>query len=435
MKNTFRIIIVIIPIIYGMYFCFVKEEIEINFGDEEFTIIGVVDDYPEKRISSNRYRIKIKSINEINVNDNSRLLIVTEPYTEYHYGDELKITSTIEKPKDFITDSGKTFDYDNYLKLSKIYGIVREPTIEVLGINQANKIKSFLFKIRTGFANKINASLSYNSASLTRGILLGEKSDMTNEFRLNLSRSSTSHIIALSGYNMTIVSETIMKILSSFSILVRSLFGSLGILAFLVLAGGASSAVRASIMSLVLIYARARGLEYNNLYALFLATSLLILISPLSLRYDVGFHLSVLATFGLIAYQGTVAGYFVKKRFGKFLSETLSSTISASIMTLPYIAYSIGIISSLGIIANIIIVPMIPVLMLFGFVLGITPEFLRFIPAFVTENISNLMIYIINKIGETTWSAYYVENFPLVIVLTIYVFLFYKGFKLLQKTS
>jgi len=398
--RIFRILVIALPIIYGIYFCYFKKEDQILWPQESITIKGIIDDYPEKRISSNRYRIKISELNGIKVTDKSKILIITNPYTEYSYGNKVEITGAIENPKDFITDTGKTFDYDNYLKLSKIYGIAKDPRIKILEEFNGNRIKKFLFKIRENFSNNLNKNLNTNTSTLARGVLLGERTSIDNNLRDNLARTSTSHIIALSGYNITIVSEILMKVLNNFSIVIKSTIGILGIFLFIALAGGGSSAVRAGIMATVLIYARSRGFTYNALWALVIATNILIIINPLALRHDMGFHLSVLATFGLICFQAPINVWLIKHKINKFVSETISTTLAASIMSFPYIAYNMGIISILGIFVNTVVVPLIPPLMLFSFLTGITTgnfEFLAKIFGFITEKISEIILLTINK--------------------------------------
>ena len=84
---------------------------------------------------------KIESINNTIVTDGSRIILATSPYNKYEYGNKIELLGTVESPKDFITDTGKTFDYDNYLKLSNVYGIMRDPEIKIIKEFDGNKIK------------------------------------------------------------------------------------------------------------------------------------------------------------------------------------------------------------------------------------------------------------------------------------------------------
>lgn len=433
-----KIILVLIPISYAIFFCFFKPEINFSFPEKDVTVVGVVDAYPEKRISSNRYTIKILEYSGYKITETARIIWVTNPYTNYNYGDKFILTGQIEKPENFITDTGKTFDYESYLKLSKVYGILREGESKQVDGFYGSVIKSKIFKIRSIFSGLIDKHLNFESSILTKGVLLGEKNTLPTELRENLSKTNTSHIIAVSGYNVSIVSEFIMKALSGQSLFVKGVFGILGIIFFLIFVGGGNSVLRAGVMGIVIIYSRMIGKSYNSLYALLFATSLLVLINPLALRYDVGFHLSILATFGLITYQKTFSKIFKEKLKVKgFLNEILSSSVSATIMTMPYVAYQIGIMSIVGLFVNIIITPLIPLVMMMGFVsaiLGIFLDVLGNFSGFGGNIISGFVLGIINFFGELKFSAIITNSINVWFIIVIYVFLFYFGLKEFKKS-
>lgn len=432
--KTLRYAVIILPLFYGVYISFFQKQTPILFPEDKSTITGFIDDYPEERMSSNRYRVKIESFNNTAVTETARILVVTSPHQVFSYGQKIELYGQIELPEDFITDSGKTFDYDSYLKLEKVYGIMRDPEITEYPGFAGNKITSLLFNIRSRFARVLNTHLNPNDSVLSRGVLLGERAGITSKFRDNLARTSTSHIIAISGYNITIVSEIIMKISAPFSLLWRTLFGASGIIIFIALAGGGSSVLRAGIMAGILLYSRWRGKEYNAIYALLLAAALLVSINPLSLRYDVGFHLSLLATFGLIVFQSPIATRLRRFGFNKFFAEILGSTLAATIMTLPYIVYFIGILSIIGIFANIIIVPLIPILMLFSFLTGLF-GFMAAPFAWVTHVVSEIIFRTVNTFGDIPWAAKYVDHIPAIYIVLIYVSIFYTATRALKKAS
>lgn len=433
-----RISIILILLIRSFYIAYFIEPTSIVFPNNDVEITGYIDDYKEERISTNRYRLRITEFNNYPIKETARLLIITNPYTtDLKYGAIINLYATVENPKDFITDTGKTFDYDSYLKLDNIYGIIRDPEIEVIGNGAGNKLTNILFYIRSKFSQTLNKILPEKTAVLSRGVLLGEKSGITDAQRINLAKTSTSHIIALSGYNITIVSEIIMQLTKSLSIVLRSILGAGGILLFVILAGGGSSALRAMIMAFILLYSRSRGKTYNALWALIFSFTLLVTISPLALRYDMGLHLSVLATFGLIIFQIPIAVFFIKKHIPRWLADVLASTISASIMTLPYIAYNMGIISIVGIFANIIVVPLLPPLMLFSFLTGLIGQLSIIIATpfgYMTHAISNIILGTINYLGDLPFSAIYKEHISILFIILIYGVILYFAWRI-QKQS
>ncbi len=227
-----------------------------------------------------------------------------------------------------------------------------------------------------------------------------------------------------------------MQLTKSLPIILRTTLGAGSIILFVAMAGGGSSALRAMIMAFILLYARNRGKTYNALWALLISFTILVTITPLSLRYDLGLHLSVLATFGLIVFQSPIAVFFTKRRFPAWLSDTLASTIAATIMTAPYIAYNMGIISIIGIVANVIVVPLLPSLMLFSFLSGLIGQLsiLLAIPfAFIAQHISSFILGTINYFGEMPFSAIYTEHTPILFIVGVYIMIIYSSIKRLMK--
>lgn len=438
MYKWIRIILIILPITYGIYFCYIKKEIEIILPQNSVTVLGYISNYKEERISNNHYTVTILSLNNEPVTDNSKIIITTSSYTDLNYGENITATGIIEKPQNFITNSGAEFDYQNYLRMQNIVGIMRESNIINNNGFSGNYLLKFLYKIRSSFSVNLEKYLNKNDSTLSRGIILGEKTGITNKMRDNLANTSTAHIIALSGYNITIVSELVTKLTAGLGLVISGIFSVFSIIIFILLAGGGSSALRAGIMGIILVYARSRGKNYNALWALFIASSVLILFNPLILRYDMGFHLSVLATFGLIVFQQPIAVFLVKKRFGKFWAEILASTTSATIMTMPYIAYNMGIVSILGIPANLVVVPLLPILMFTSFFTGLlgSISYVLTIPfAYSTHIVSSVILKTINTLGGLLYSAIYKQNIPLLFIVVVYLFLLYYAFKLLKKSS
>jgi len=435
MHKWLRIILIILPITYGIYFCYFKKEVEIVLPQNSVTVMGYISNYKEERVSNNHYTVTVTKLNDETVTDNSKIIITTSSATNLNYGENIILNGKIEKPQNFITNTGMVFDYQNYLRMQNVVGIIREPEIVNHGGFSGNYLLKFLYNIRNNFAINLEKYLNKNDSTLSRGVILGEKTGITNTLRDNLANTSTAHIIALSGYNITIVSELVSKLTAGLGLVVSGVLSVFSIIIFILLAGGGSSALRAAVMGIILVYARSRGKNYNALWALTIASSILILFNPLILRYDIGFHLSVLATFGLIVFQWPIAVFLIKKRFGRFFAEVLASTISASIMTMPYIAYNMGIISILGILANLIVVPLLPLLMFTSFFTGLLGgiSYILTIPfAFSTHIVSNIILKTINILGSLPYSAIYKTNIPLFFIIIIYLVLLLKAYRLLN---
>ena len=131
---------------------------------------------------------------------------------EFKYGNKINFEGKLEKPENFITDQGKEFDYVNYLRKDGIFYVMSYPKIEIVSRGNGNFIKSALFYVKDKFLNKMNLAIREPESLLMGGLILGEKSSFNEALRQSFVDTGTIHIVALSGYNVTIVAEWIMKI-------------------------------------------------------------------------------------------------------------------------------------------------------------------------------------------------------------------------------
>ncbi|MEK7630600.1 MAG: ComEC/Rec2 family competence protein [Patescibacteria group bacterium] len=227
------------------------------------------------------------------------------------------------------------------------------------------------------FANGLEVALPEPEASYAKGILLGDRSDMPYELRQVFRRTGTSHLTALSGYNVTVIAQYLGTLSHGVAVPV------LGIVFFVIATGAASSLVRAAIMGVLVLIVRRAGYQYMAGRALLYAVVLMLWWEPAILFGDIGFQLSVAATAGiifLVPYFDTLFS-LVPKRFGA--REALATTIAAQITTLPLIIFYFGLPSIVSIPANILIIITMPLAMAFAFVGGLVGSFAGSISAFV----------------------------------------------------
>jgi competence protein ComEC len=171
---------------------------------------------------------------------------------------------------------------------------------------------------------------------------------------------------------------------------------------FVAMTGFMASAIRAGLMALVVIIAELGYQRYSPLRALIFVSILMVLYNPLYLLYDSSFHLSFLATYGVIAISPLLERYLTFVPHG-VLRTTVSTTFGAYIMTAPYLMYFFQGLSIVSIIANVIILPGIPVLMLVSSVaLGVSmasPLFAHIIVR-VAEYISQTILAIVHTFSR-----------------------------------
>lgn len=347
------------------------------------------------------------------------------------YGDEIKIIGVLKKPENFITDQGKEFDYINYLRKDGILYIMSYPKIKVLSSGNGNFVKKILFSVKEKFLEKTNNVINSPESLLLGGLILGEKSSFPPELRQSFVDTGTIHIIALSGYNVTIVAEWFMKILSFLPLSFAIGSGIFAIILFILMTGGSSTAVRAGIMGVLALIARATGRNYDVARALILAGVSMVLINPLLLRYDVSFQLSFVATIAVIFFAPRIEKHFtwITKSFG--LRDIVSVTTAAYIFVFPFILYKMGNLSLVALPANVFILPFIPMTMLFGFLtgfLGIILPILSIPIGFIAYLLLHYELSVIKVFANLPFASFAFPYFPPSITLAIYAYFIYKLF-------
>jgi len=217
--------------------------------------------------------------------------------------------------------------------------------------------KIYLFKEKIN--NTIKENYSFYTSEIIKGILYGEEI-VDKELRSNFQKSGLSHLTAMSGYNLVILSALWLR-LSSFlpvNFLYKNLISLFLIIIFVIFANFQSSVIRAALMVGVLILAKIIGRPPLTRNLIIFTALIISLFNPKALLEDIGFQLSFLATMGIIY----LANIFEKI----FKSKMLSEIMAAQCAVMPLILYKFGNFNPFAIISNLIILPTVPFLMILG---------------------------------------------------------------------
>ena len=332
-----------------------------NFPKEKITFSGKVVEEPDRRLDFSQYVIKNETY--------GRVLVKTNLYPEYFYGDTLKLSGKISAPE---LSAASEFDYRTYLAKDDIFLINKYPEIILIERPAKQDFYGNLLGVKKSFIETINKLFPEPLASFLAALLVGAKKALPADLMEAFNRTGTSHIVAISGYNISIISAVLLNFLNYLLLPRKIIFWLIGIalILFTLVAGAEASVVRAAIMGGLLILARREGRNYRITNAIIFAGAVMLFFNPYLLRYDAGFQLSFLATFGLVY----LVPYFEKwfSRLPNFLSfrDNLAATLSAQAMTLPIVFFSFGRVSLIAPLANVLILPFIPLTMLFGFLAG-----------------------------------------------------------------
>ncbi|MDP3729603.1 MAG: ComEC/Rec2 family competence protein [bacterium] len=317
--------------------------------------------------------------------------ISTQRYPSFAYGDLLEVQGTIQKPDPEITGR---------LLKDGIRGIVQNPKITVSETNQGNPIKALLFSFKNNMVHIFERTLPSESAALVSGMTLGERGNFSKELTEQMSLSGTTHIVALSGYNISVVAWVIASFIGVY-LSRRLTFGItiVCIIGFVVMAGAEASVVRAAVMGGIVLLGRYLERSHSMRNAIAISALVMVLYNPHILVFDIGFQLSFAALIGMI-YVRPVLAYFLKITESGLFSwkDNLVTTLAAQLAVAPLLLGSFGIFSISSFIANILILESVPLTMGLGFVMGFVgfiSEFCARIIGFLVTILTSYQLFII----------------------------------------
>lgn len=356
-------------------------------------------------------------------------------YPQYNYGDQLKITCELAEPK-----KNQDFDYPAYLARQGIWSICLNSQIEKIGSGQGNWLMKLVFKVKTSLIGRVNQILPEPQASFLGGLLYGARSSIPEELKIAFNRTGTTHIIAISGYNITIIAASLLALLKGLWIPRKKAFWLTvaGLIFFILLTGASASVVRAGLMGLIVLLARQLGRLSQVGRILILVAFLMLLANPRILFFDAGFQLSFASTLGLIYLLPVMEKAFSRLPLFFGLKEAFLTTLSAIVATLPLILYQFGRFSIVAPLTNLLILFVIPLTMALGFgaiilsfiflPLGQVAGWLVWLPL-------TYIIKIVEFFSDLPWSSLVVPKMPWWGMAGMYVGLVFIIYKLRSKKS
>jgi competence protein ComEC len=231
---------------------------------------------------------------------------------------------------------------------------------------------SFVAEVRRRFAAGMQSALPEPLASFAMGLLIGQRTTLPATVKQDLLRVGLTHIIAVSGYNLTIILRASRGLLAKRSKRLSLAFSMSLIGVFLLLSGLSASIVRAAIVSILSIYASYYGRNFKPLNLIWLAAAITAFVNPIYLWSDISWYLSFLAFFGVMIVSPLIAARFPRRLHDSIIFQVALESICAEIMTVPIILYTFGQMSFIGLVANVLVVALIPLAMLLATVAGIS---------------------------------------------------------------
>lgn len=342
------------------------------------TITGTVASEPVVRDDRIQIRLDVDTVFANNQTESTSGLVLAEAHRseDVVYGDRVRATGALEHP-----GTGDSFSYADYLGRQGVFTIMRSASLEVVGQGYGAPVMTTLLELKQIVRSIIADALPEPQAGLLTGILLGDERGISPELKDAFERVGASHVIAISGFNMVIVSAIVLRVFS----------GALGerssaaavcavavIAAYSLFVGASPGILRAALMSSLLVIANQLRRKTFLPTSLAFATLLLSFFDP-NVLLDIGFQLSFFAVLGLGLFVDPVSAKFqallekflpahIARPIHSFLNEPLIVSFAAQLATLPLIILYFGRLSLMSLPVNLLIVPVQSAVLILGFV-------------------------------------------------------------------
>jgi competence protein ComEC len=345
-----------------------------NDRDYDLLITGTLVEPPDYRDNYTNLRLKVSGVDtgDGNLPANGLILARVSSNQVFHYGDLLRLRGKLKTPPE-----NEDFSYRDYLAAQHIHSYMSSAEVTVLPGRGGNPISTALYEFKEKALENIYRLFPDPESSLLAGILLGVDTGLTQELQQAFKNTGTAHIIAISGFNISIIAGLFVTLFSRFLGPRRgALLAVIGIIFYTILVGGEAAVVRAAIMGSLALFAKQIGRRQAALNTLLAVALFMCLWNPLYI-WDVGFQLSFFATLGLILYAepfsqfatGIMTKYFPvspTEKFAALFSDFVLLTLAAQVTTIPIMAYHFQRISLVSFLANPFILPAQPAVMILG---------------------------------------------------------------------
>ena len=356
-----------------------------------------------------------------------------EEYIRNFYGQEILVTGVVEMDPE-TGDEGTKLRINNlefgekekyrkagviYVSLNKNEEIMRGDTLtlkgkltEGFGIYAGYMYRPILkdwqrqvpgdlvLNIRNAFAERIKRLIPESEVKLGLSYLLGMKSGLPENLSENLRTIGLMHIVVASGAHLGILVGIVRKLFGGLSRFVELVFSILFVVLFMMMVGWTPSIMRAGVMVILSLVAWFHGRKIAPWRMILMVAAVTLLINPMFL-VDLGWLFSFASFAGIMVLSPMIKEFLYGKKKPGFIAELITTTIGATIMTLPITLYFYGTISLISLVANLLILPTLSWAMGLVFLTGVAAGIpgIENVVAFLAKQLLSFHIWIVELFG------------------------------------
>lgn len=287
-----------------------------------------------------------------------KLLAWLDAYPPVSYGDTISFVCAPELPEPI-----DGFAYDQYLRAQGIYAVCNGPA-DIRVESSSGGIVATLLSVKRVVVARLAQIVPEPHASFLAGLIFGGSQSLSQDLKDDFSKSGTSHILAASGFNVSLFSMVFLGWITH-TVLGRRRGAYLTaalLVAYVCVAGATAAVVRAGIMGLLVLVGFVVRRKPSILNVTLLALAAMLFWNPLVLS-DVGFQLSFVATAAMLGASGAIEKRctFVPEAFE--LRKSFAGSLAAIVFTLPILLWHFGVVSLWSPVVNLLVLPLVPMLM------------------------------------------------------------------------
>lgn len=368
---------------------------------------------------------------------NMRYKVSVSKTENLQYGDCLKVSGNLSRPDSSMTNKNETlynFPYKEYLAKDDVYLLYKVNRFERLencpSMNIYDKTKIFFLNKKQEITKIFLEKYEQPYAGLVAGVLIAGKGLMSKDTLEMFKRVSLSHVVVLSGSNVSIIIFCIKYIFDVMFVILRlkeNLFVEwikkilimILITSFVLLTGGGAPIYRAFVSSFCALMIFKKNTD--QVYALTIVVLIMTIINPFGSIYDPSFHLTCCATYGLILFskyfdQSLIFSWM--NFLPNFLREIMSVTLATQVFVFPYILFMSGSFSFVFLISNVSVLPLIPLVMFLGF-MSLFP-WMGEVCVFFNNILLKIIFYTVKILSKLPYGYVVFDKKTCVIILMVY---------------
>lgn len=402
-------------------------------ADETVDAQIYIIDIEQKTQNGYAYTVKTKSIEMQNAPQNIKLTVYSDSQMTAESYELINVNVSLFSAGDNAFDSRGSFDDDIFLR--GYINTYSETDESVGGIQSINK---YFIELRQQLRSLFEDNVGGDFGALSLAVLTGDTSNLTDEAYNNFKACGATHLMAVSGFNLAVLTGMLYKILRRLLVPKIPLVSicTLSVLFYVMLAGFSASMVRAAIIMIVFLLSKLFGEKADSMNSLGFA-AFIVCLNPFAVT-DAGALLTFTAVLGLIAVNPYISAKIKTKNIIiKNVLGVISASVSVFITTFPVMYYMFGQVSIIGLLLNVVLIPLSEILMITSVIFSAFSFYAPIVAvtAFILKTVSGAMLWITSYFARFSFSTVNVGSQLYAILIFCVLTIFAVGFFIKARSS